>query len=200
VQGRPAAPRRPGRGAARSGDAPAWETGEVVLGMLRSRVGLLGGTGPQPKRQRKGLLGNDVCLGRTPAHGRPPACSGLQHRRCAGRPVHCLYRRARQRDGEGQRGQVRGRPGNSVRHRAGEDVRRRDVRRPRHAHDVGKVGCVGKGRGDLGRRAGGPDAEAGGAGAAGARESALSAVIYLGCLCSTAIFSRNLNRSAQSGQ
>jgi hypothetical protein len=29
---------------------------------------------------------------------RMPACSGLQYRRCAGRPVHCLYRRLRQRD------------------------------------------------------------------------------------------------------
>jgi hypothetical protein len=48
------------------------------------------------------------------------ACSGLQDRRCAGRPVHCLYRWARQRDGEGQRGQARGRPGSSVRRRAGE--------------------------------------------------------------------------------
>jgi hypothetical protein len=166
--------------------------GVVVLGGWEAVGKLLDGTGPAARARAGGLGSRRI--------GRPPACSGLQDHRCAGRPVHCLYRRARQRDGEGQRGQVRGRPGNSVRHRAGEDVRRRDVRRPRHAHDVGKVGCVGKGRGDLGRRAGGPDAEAGGAGAAGARESALSAVIYLGCLCSTAIFSRNLNRSAQSGQ
>jgi hypothetical protein len=68
VQGRPAAPRRPGRGAARSGDAPAWETGAVVLGRLGSREGLLGGTGPRPKALEEGVvLGN----------GRTPACRGL---------------------------------------------------------------------------------------------------------------------------
>jgi hypothetical protein len=82
VQGRPAAPRRPGRGAARSGDAPAWETGAVVLGRLGSREGLLGGTGPWPKALEEGW------------------CSGTAVRRRAeawhGWSVRGLYRRARQ--------------------------------------------------------------------------------------------------------
>jgi hypothetical protein len=82
VQGRPAAPRRPGRGAARSGDAPAWETGAVVLGRLGSREGLLGGTGSRPKALEEGW------------------CSGTAGRQRAeashGRSVRGLYRRARQ--------------------------------------------------------------------------------------------------------
>jgi hypothetical protein len=54
VQGRPAAPRRPGRGAARSGDAPACKTGAVVLGRLGSREGLLGRRWTAAKRARGG--------------------------------------------------------------------------------------------------------------------------------------------------
>jgi hypothetical protein len=171
--------------------APAWERGGVVHWT-------------RPIALEEGSARERACAwaGRRRT-GRPPACSGLQDRRCAGRLVHCLYRRARQRDGEGQRGQARGRPGRSVRRRAGEDVRRRGVRRPRHARDVGK-GQVALGRHEgtsegartarmrrwaalgRGRRA-----------AAGARWSALSAEIYSEYPYLTTIFSRNLNRSAQ---
>jgi hypothetical protein len=72
VQGRPAAPRKLCRGAARSGGAPAWETGAVVLGRLESCEGLLGGTGPRPKALEKGVvLGNGQ-------DGRTTACSGVR--------------------------------------------------------------------------------------------------------------------------
>jgi hypothetical protein len=111
--GRPAAPREAGRGGLRPGGAPAWQGGRGGVGRLGGRVETAGRHRTGRHELERGALGSR----RT---GRSPACSGLQDRRCAGRPVHCLYRRALQRDGEGQRGQAQGRPGSSVRRRAGE--------------------------------------------------------------------------------
>jgi hypothetical protein len=79
VQGRPAEPRKLCRGAARSGGAPAWETGAVVLGRLGSCEGLLGGTVPWPKALEKGVVlenGQDDGVQRRARAGRPAAFKG----------------------------------------------------------------------------------------------------------------------------
>jgi hypothetical protein len=65
---------------------------------------------------------------------------------------------------------------------------------PRRACCLGKEPHLGKARGRLGCRGGRRWR------AAGACGSALSAAIHSECPCLTAIFSRNLNRSAQCGQ
>jgi hypothetical protein len=86
--------------------APAWERGAVVLGRLGRPCGraMVHWTRPIALDAGSARERARAWAGRRRT-GRPLACSGLQDRRCAGRPVHCLYRRSRQRDGEGQRGQ-----------------------------------------------------------------------------------------------
>jgi hypothetical protein len=110
---RSTAPREAGRGGLRPGGAPTWQGGRGGAGRLGGHVETAGRHRTGWHELEKGALGSRCT-------GRPSACSGLQDRWCAGRPVHCLYRRARQRGGEGQRGQAQGRPGSSVRRRAGE--------------------------------------------------------------------------------
>jgi hypothetical protein len=120
-------------------------------------------------------------------------------------------RRASRRTEEGQRGQAHTTAGTATGRRVG--ARRTAARRSTASARVWRgegASRVGKVRGDLGRRAGGSDTEVAGAGArqehgggrrrgGRARERAL-AKIYSECPCLTAIFSRNLNRSAQCGQ
>jgi hypothetical protein len=71
VSGRPAAPRRPGRGAPLSSSAAAWEAGAVVLASCGDPVELLDCTGPRPIALEEGDA-------RERTHGSATACSGVR--------------------------------------------------------------------------------------------------------------------------